>query len=541
MDGGQATPGLESTRLVERRIVALCGSHRLRWPRLVNKRLAALANLAFSSGNALLTLVAGLLLVPLYLRHFDMATYGAWLASGSVIAAIGLFESGLSTVLTRRLAAAHAAADSAQFAHLATSGILLAVFFGGFAALLGCALAPFAPAWVHAPLAQRAALTHAMQLCSFAAGGSILYLSIGAIPQAWQQTIIANLIGTLAFLMNVVVIVLGLHLGWGVVALGAGRLALALTQIGGYAWYLWIQWGQKSLAWPRPSVRLVREVWSEASNLLLSQIANTISGNLESFVAAALIAPEAAAVISLTGRVVSTVRMFLERIGSAVFAGMVILGEGLDRSSYHRVLVEFFTISASLAGLGLGCALAFSSSIIPLWVGPTAFGGIWLLALIAAGDALGFRKGLFVTLVIAGGRTRAAARISIVEALVRPVLLLGAAVGLGLLGIPLATLLANLVPVVLLSHVLRAQSGVSLTTQWLPGIKTFMCGLVAGVVALELMPPLHSWPSLGIAFFGFASLLLTLTLAIDRGWRTTARANVGLLHRRRLATAGEAP
>ena len=493
------------------------------------KRRAALANLSFGSVNVGLTLVAGLLLVPWYLRHFDLATYGAWLASGSVVSAIAVFESGLSSVLTRRLAGANASGETLAFARLASSGLALAFAIGVLVMAIGLAVSPFVPAWVHAPADQYDNLRRAMQIASVAAGASVVFINLGAIPQAWQQTVAPGIIGTMAFLANVVVILVLLRLGAGVVALAGGRLALALTYVIGYVVYILRHWRLKGLVLHAPVPATSLEIWRESRSLLAAQIANTVSSNMEAFVAAALVSPQAAAVVSLTGKLVSTVRMFLEHVGSAAFAGVTIAKQRLTPDGFRRLLQEFLTIATSLSGIGVGCALAISPSLIPKWVGGAAYGGTVLLLLIALSDVLGFRKGIMAWLLLAGAQTKSVARIAVLEAILRPVALVAAVAALGIHGVPLAGAVASAIPLALLMKSAADTFDVAVGAQLRAGLRSFLTGAALGLGWLLLVPPTESWFWLAMQLGGVAALTLGATLAADVHWRTAVRHNLRML------------
>lgn len=96
----------------------------------MNKRLAAFANLVHGITTLGISIVVGLVMVPIYLRFFNAGVYGAWLASGGLIAMLALVESGLSTVVTQRLAAAIADNNSSEFAEVAGTGIFMAALIG---------------------------------------------------------------------------------------------------------------------------------------------------------------------------------------------------------------------------------------------------------------------------------------------------------------------------------------------------------------------------------------------------------------------------
>ncbi len=87
--------------------------------RSVSRTRGAVVNLASSYLGTAVGMVRGLLLVPLYLRSFDLGVYGAWLASGNVLSLVGALEGGLTLVYAQQIAFAQAGREvrDAAMAH----------------------------------------------------------------------------------------------------------------------------------------------------------------------------------------------------------------------------------------------------------------------------------------------------------------------------------------------------------------------------------------------------------------------------------------
>src|SRR4051794_23178269 len=92
-----------------------------------SRRRAAAGNLLFNYAGLVLSVTKNIALVPLYLRHFDLSTYGAWLATGNVLGMLGLVDGGFGIVLSQRLASLWGAGDRERFASVAGAGLLWSV------------------------------------------------------------------------------------------------------------------------------------------------------------------------------------------------------------------------------------------------------------------------------------------------------------------------------------------------------------------------------------------------------------------------------
>ena len=56
-------------------------------------------------------MITGIIMVPLYLRFIPFEVYGAWLASGNMLAWLSTIDPGLTLVLQQRIAAAYGNQD----------------------------------------------------------------------------------------------------------------------------------------------------------------------------------------------------------------------------------------------------------------------------------------------------------------------------------------------------------------------------------------------------------------------------------------------
>lgn len=464
-------------------------------------------------------------MVPIYLRYFSMSTYGAWLASGNIIAMIALIEPGISTVATQRLAASYAANDKERFANIFGSSLLLSAGFGVVVITAGLCLAPFIPAWINAPSDQWHSLSLALSFSSIGAGTSFIFYLLGAVPQAWQRTVMPGVIGLFALLANILAILIGLYSGMGVAALGLGSFALSLTFILGYLIFIATNW--KRLEFPRPSVSVTTalEIWHEAKMLLLAKIAGTIGRYLEAPAAALAVSTEAAAVLILTGRVLNAVQMFADRVGTAVFAGMSHSFARYRESANYAVLKEVIIVSTVISGLGIGFSLAFSESVIILWVGENAFGGMPLLLLLALSSFLSSRRDLVSTLLVANGQIRQASLWLAMEAFMRVPLIALLVVLFKVPGIPLAAALTSFVTIIGLSFALQSMPGLPRNMLYLPGLKGCVVSLLLGLCYMHFAPQISSWPALAIHGLLFGMIMLMANL-IDGEWSCVLKQTV---------------
>ena len=139
----------------------------------LNTYKASIYNFLFNSINAIVVIVNGIVMVPIYFHYMSVSTYGAWLASGNVVALLGLLESGLSFVVTQKLAAALSENDMYRFRKLAGSNILSALLISIIIFSAGIIIAPHISDIIHVEDTVRKDITYAFIISVVASGISI--------------------------------------------------------------------------------------------------------------------------------------------------------------------------------------------------------------------------------------------------------------------------------------------------------------------------------------------------------------------------------
>jgi O-antigen/teichoic acid export membrane protein len=493
--------------------------------KVINKRFAAFANLSFGTAGLGFNIVTGLFLVPLYLHFMDAATYGSWLASGGVITMLGLCESGLSTVLTQKLAAAVSIDDQKEFACLTGTGLAFASALAGLVILLGVVLSPMLPNLIGAPLAEKHNLKIAIIMASAGSGLMSLVYSLGAIPQAWQRTVAPGVVLVFAMSANIVGILFGLWQGWGVIALGVGPFCLGAAYVIGLSIIILAHWQKAGFPNPYFSKTSLKAIWRETRNLLMAKVAASFGPNLEAPVAAIAVSPEMSAILVLTGKALSLVPGFSAKIDASIFAGLSFFSNS-DSSKRKEVVAEITAISAVFAGLGLGLALAFTEPLMNLWVGKSLFAGTLLLYILVFSSVMAIRKSMYANLLISLGTIDKASYLMIGESLLRVLFLVMLVPLLKVYGIPLAGALAGGLTVLGLLYFLKKERGLPLQITCQSGFLGFTICLAIGIIWPRLLPVAHTWFELFWQALLCLLIMCSLSICCDKRLRSAVYGNL---------------
>ena len=487
-----------------------------------SRRQAALLNVLASYATTAFGIITGLLLVPLYLRYFSMGTYGAWLASGGVVAMLNIVDGGLTQVIGQRMGHRIGAQDLPGAAKVAGTGWVLIGAACMLLMLVGFGLSTWVPRWIHAEPADIPQLRTGFLLATGGAAASLLQLNFAVFAQAWQRTAILGLANIAALLIGVATTVVALFAGLGVSALGLGLLLRGVTSLLLVTVYVRQLWHRQSVPAPRFDTSEARAQLVLTAPILVGRTGAMVLVNSEPAIVAAFINPEAAAVLALTGKAFGVCQMLINPIAGGAYLGLAHLAASVSRARVQAVIGELCALSATLTAGAMGLALALNGHFVRLWVGPQAYGGLRLSSFMCLAAVVLTRLNLLGTVLPALGIIGKPAIGGLFELAARPLLLYLTLPRLGILGVPVTALLAMamvnawLLPQ-LLGHWLgatrRAMARLALT-----GAPTIVVLLLAGwATAYALpwaLPSVDTWGKfvglVGVGGAMFGALLLAV-------------------------------
>jgi O-antigen/teichoic acid export membrane protein len=460
---------------------------------------AALIALVTSYVGAGLTIVKGVLLVPLYLRIFGIEVYGAFLASANVVGLLGMVDLGVSSVLSQTLAEAWGARDRLRFVNTTGAGLLVAFGLAAIMLVAGAVLSPYVPGLVKAPTHVHAALSLTFFLTVVGSAITLATTNLLAIGSAWQRAEIgaASRIGSQLF--DLLVIVVGLHKGLGVVSLGLGAI------VGGGAGFITVLvwttagWRTLELSPPRAGWTGVLALARTTVPIMLSRVALQIGSNLEVALISALVNPGAAAVYALTDRVLRVGMNFINPIAGSVLSGLAHFVGQHGSSAALRPSRELLAGWSLAVAAALPPLLALNQDFATLWVGRANFGGLVLSVALCAAALVGARENLLAVILTSSGAIRTVAWISTAQvATLVPVMYVALRV-FGSTGVPLASCIVSSSYLVVCARFTNRQLSLPDGGRWrfhLGGSLSITVSFLLGAIEALVLPHAVTWPGL---------------------------------------------
>src|SRR5262245_5684777 len=109
----------------------------------VNRRKATLVNLFFQYSAVAITLIHGLVFVPMYIHFLGKSLYGAWLASGDIVYWAAVAQAGATYLLAQRTAHLFAQKSLRELGEAVGSGLVILAVLSSVGAGIALGLSPF--------------------------------------------------------------------------------------------------------------------------------------------------------------------------------------------------------------------------------------------------------------------------------------------------------------------------------------------------------------------------------------------------------------
>lgn len=492
-------------------------------------RRSAILNLATQGIGILLVFVQGIVLVPYYVKSIPVPVYGTWLALTNVLSWFEMADPGVSAALGQRVAFSLGQQRHEGLSEVIGSGLLLAVAMACLP-LLALPFAGEAPSWVGYGGTQRGELSRAFAWAIVSVSVALMSYGVTAVCVGLHLSGSAGLVYLGGSAAGIAVTVWALREGRGILALPAGsvvRSSILLIGNGGRlaAWLAIARAGA-----PRVSRRELREILAMTGYSAFSRAAAIVLTRMDAFLCARFVSPNAAVVLSLTGRAFDVARMAAERMGIALSPGLTtLLGEGRQARA-REVLERARSAAAVVSALGFGGVIALNEGFVGLWVGPGLFGGLGLTVTTGLAAAVASSLALVGQALFAAGGVKQTSILTTAEAIVRLGLQSLLLWSVGVAGIPVAAVVAALavgagrIPPLIAE---RFGGPPSRFAFWWPVARVHLIGGVLGLgIALGVrgMAPSWTWSRFALLAVAAAAMMGAAFYAADQGARELARA-----------------
>jgi O-antigen/teichoic acid export membrane protein len=358
---------------------------------------------------------------------------------------------GLASLIIQRVANAYAERKPREMADFLTAGLLLQSILVILLVGLSVVFAGFLPTLMNVQATNHSVLRGSFLLAAIATGINILNNGLSGFSLALQRTTFVSIATITTSLIGLAITFLFLQRGWGLWAIPIGLVirngSLFLLLIGNTVLQYWKTTGLRL----RVSRQAIRDLMSISPAMFAGKLGGAAMRYSEAALVAIVLTPQLATVYILTRRAADIVLLLLSRFGGSVFAGFSHL-VGSDRQRAGEVYQELLSVYVA-AGLTLvGAYIALNRSFMALWVDSSNYAGHLVTILIGVSALASGLRSLINYLYAATGKLAHASSLLLAEAIVQLPLMAFLLRQVGLVGLPIGTLMTVLVASVATLH-----------------------------------------------------------------------------------------
>lgn len=487
-------------------------NHDKRIPIPSRKKAVIFNSLAHYMG-IILMMVQGVVLVPLYLKYIDSRLYGAWLATGNIIAYLGLLDFGFYSIIVQKVARMAGERDEQHLGGLIGTSMIISSILAVLPLAIGSMLCHHLPTWINVQGADALQLEKAILAASASTSLMFFAYSFGGILVGLQWVGVVSWQYVLSNVLGIVATIIFLLTGWGVVSIAMGLLVRAVFLSLGHVIYLFL-WVKRYL--PKRSLRFDKKVFAGLFRgslwIFVSRLSNTLGGQSDHLIVSTVIDPRLTTVLALTKKASEVVALILMRIPSSFMPGMAHLAGETDQAKLRTYMIGLLKFVSLMSLWGMGGMLLSNGIFVKLWVGAEYYGGLGLTVLIGISYLVLIFNTVLYHHLFAVGEIPLTAKAALLEAFIRIPVSIALCYLWGIQGVVLAGIFAAL-PSTVFMQVRRFLK--ILNVSWrklIPSLLIFLCKscvpMVMGLV-VRLFWHLETW----MEFFAFLTVYFLSAMA----------------------------
>ena len=331
-------------------------------------------NIIFRYINIILAFVQGLLLVPLYLKYISVEIYGAWLASGNLLAWISTIDPGLTVVMQQQVSILYGKRKLKQLGEIIASGLMLSSVVLILALSFGFFSSYFLNDILNLSDINYLIIFEAFNYAFIGASLMLFSFSFSAINYGLQASISVGLINVTTIFLSIILTITLLYYGYGLMAIAYSLvfsgLALSVCNI---LYLLFRLYDEKIVI----SFSLTNFIYLSKllSFTFFSRASGIISNNIDLLLISKFLGPESVASFALSKKPVDISKEFINQPVVAyqpVISNMLGSNE-IDklRKTLSRLIIFLIWITVFI----IGGMISLNSEFVSLWVGESLYIG----------------------------------------------------------------------------------------------------------------------------------------------------------------------
>lgn len=383
-------------------------------------------------------------LTPIMIHHLGAVDYGVWVLAGSLLDYYGLLDIGMRGAMFRYVGMFRGGDARPEIDRTFSSALFIVIVTAVVICFVSIAVAHFLPRAMTLHATSPRVLGWVLLLLGFSIAVTFPVRMLATYISAHQRWDLFNAAGTAAVLTRAAAIIVVLKLGYGVMAVAAATLVVAVLSLGQHIVFLRIADPGVRVSATLISRKRIGDLFGFSVRSLLVSIGDYLRFYSDSAVIAAVLNVALVTPFSVATRLVECFKSVVISAGGPVLGSMTEL-DGRRRQDESRALLLRATRMLSLLSvLGGVLLLVDGRMLLRLWVGPELSSAYPILAILAAGYTINLALHPMLLIVVAKGQHGPLGAWTIAEGLVNIGLSIVWGRSYGLLGIAMGTVVPML-------------------------------------------------------------------------------------------------
>lgn len=382
----------------------------------------------------------GIFLMPFTMHHLGKAQYGLWMLVASMTAYLQLLDLGYGNGLVRQVTKADTRGDEEGMNIVLSTFLVVYSLIGVTALAFVAIIAAFVfPRFPNLSSAEIATAQVVAIVLGFRVAIAFPMSVFGAVTTARQRFALTGGIAIAVVVLQGAATYIVLRAGYGLVTLVTVSTIISVASYAAYAAAARATFPAMRLSPSRFSRKQVREVTAFSLYLFLISIAIQVGTNVDNLIIGAYFGPSAIAVYTVAIRLAEYQRQLCGQFSGLLFPLVVRFDASRDVEALEATLLDGSRLAVGLVvGVTL-CLVAFGDRIVELWMGPGFGETIAPLYVMVLAGVVMVGQGPAGNILLATGRERIVAGVSVVDILLNLGLSLALVSRYGLVGVALGT------------------------------------------------------------------------------------------------------
>jgi O-antigen/teichoic acid export membrane protein len=418
------------------------------------------------------------------LQFIDARLYGAWLATGSIVAILGLSDFGMFSVITQRVAVAFGKKDFVNLGRLINTSIIIAFILSLIPLVLGLILMQYIPGWLNVEAENVIQISKAFLISSLSTSFMMVSYGSGSIFVALQKTKLLSVIEIILGIISIFATIIFLNKGFGLLSIPLAMLLKSvILSISNYV--LLMIWKKKNLISKNTYFDLLffKDLFSQSLWVFIVKISRVLTSQSDKLILATMLDPISTTILVFSNKSSEILNSLVVQISSSIMPSLAhATGAGEE-----KILLKYITLTIKatiVIGLYIsGGVLLYNKQFVHLWVGEEFFAGSFFTSLIVVYGFVYMINNSFYSILFARGEIKKTSKAFLYESIIKVPTSILFCYLFNINGVIIASIFATITT----SFLIQLNSILNLLKlSWIKGFQFFFNKIIMGIVPIGL-------------------------------------------------------